>query len=123
MDGKRMFNTKTILTHVLLCICCAGMVLADQPGRTIEIHAHRYSFTPSEITVKKGETVKLELISDDVPHSLVIKDLGINQVVTKGKPAEVTFTPEKAGDFHGQCGHFCGSGHGQMTISVHVTGD
>ena len=118
-----MFKAKKILRIAALWICCAGMAVADQPGRTIEIHAHRYAFTPSEITVKKGETVKLKLISDDVTHSLLIKDLGIDQIVTKGKPAEVTFTPEKAGDFHGQCGHFCGSGHGQMSISVHVTGD
>jgi cytochrome c oxidase subunit 2 len=121
--GKRMFKTKMILKVAALSICCAGMAVADQPGRTIEIHAHRFAFTPSEITVKKGETVKLELFSDDVPHSLQIKDLGIDQTVTKGRPAEVTFTPEKAGDFHGQCGRFCGSGHGQMSISVHVTGD
>jgi cytochrome c oxidase subunit 2 len=117
-----MVKLETILRIAVLCICCAGMAVADRPDRTIEIHAHRYAFTPSEITVKKGETVNLKLFSDDVPHSLLIKDLGINQTVTKGKPVEVTFTPEKAGDFHGQCGHFCGSGHGQMSISVHVTG-
>ena len=92
-----------------------------EPERTIEIHAHRFAFSPSEITVKKGETVHLKLISDDVPHSLLIKDLGINQLVTKGKPAEVTFTPQQEGDFHGQCGHFCGAGHGKMAIDVHVT--
>jgi cytochrome c oxidase subunit 2 len=67
--------------------------------------------------------VKLKLISDDVTHSLLIKDLGINQTVSKGKPAEITFTPKKAGDFHGECGHFCGSGHGRMKFTVHATGD
>src|SRR3954454_12565454 len=122
MDGTLMFKSKTILRAAAVCICCAGTAIADQPGHTIEIHAHRYSFTPSEITLKKGETVKLELFSDDVAHSLLIKDLGINQAVSKGKPAEVTITPEKPGDFHGQCGHFCGSGHGKMTFTVHVTG-
>jgi len=123
MDETRMFKPKTVLRIAALCICSAGIAVADQPGRTIEIHAHRYTFTPSEITVKKGEPVKLKLFSDDVTHSLLIKDLGVNQIVSKGKSAEVTFTPEKAGDFHGQCGHFCGSGHGTMTFTVHVTGD
>lgn len=65
----------------------------------------------------------LKLFSDDVPHSLLIKDLGINQTITKGKPAEVTFTPGQVGDFHGQCGRFCGSGHGKMTFDVQVTGN
>jgi cytochrome c oxidase subunit 2 len=86
----------------------------------IEVHARRFSFVPAEITVKQGETVKLHLVSDDVPHSLVIKDLGVNQQVSKGHPADVTFTATNAGDFHGQCGRFCGSGHGSMLFTVHV---
>lgn len=88
--------------------------------RTIVIHAHRFAFSPSEITLKKGEPVKLQLISDDVAHSLLIPGLGINQLVTKAHPAEITVTPENAGDFHGQCGRFCGSGHGSMLFTVHV---
>jgi cytochrome c oxidase subunit 2 len=100
-----------------------GNATAAEPSRTIEIHAHRYAFSPSEITVKKGETVRLKLFSDDVPHSLLIKDLGVNQAITKGKPAEVILTPQRVGDFHGQCGRFCGSGHGDMLFDVHVTGN
>ena len=89
-------------------------------ANTIEIHAHRFNFSPAEITLKKGETVTLKLYSDDVPHSLVIRDLGVNQEVSKGHPGEVTVTPEKTGDFHGKCGRFCGSGHGSMSFTVHV---
>jgi len=114
---------KTSLITAALYLSCLGSGIAAGADRTIEIHAHRYAFTPSEITVKKGESVKLELFSDDVTHSLLIKDLGIDQTITKGKPAEVTFTPQKTGDLRGQCGHFCGSGHGKMTFVIHVTGD
>jgi cytochrome c oxidase subunit 2 len=89
-------------------------------AQAIEVHAKRFSFTPSEITVKKGETVKLSLISDDVTHELVIPDLQVKQEVSKGKPVEVTFVPNKVGDFKGMCGHFCGSGHASMTFVVHV---
>lgn len=119
-----MIPKKTkLITVAALCMCFLGTGVAANGDRTIEIHAHRYQFSPSEITVKKGETVKLKLFSDDVTHSLLIKDLGINQTIAKGKPAEVTFTPQKTGDFQGKCGHFCGSGHGKMTIAVHVTGN
>ena len=110
-----------LVIAVALCISTLKCTAIDEPDRTIEIHVHRFAFSPSEITVKKGETVRIKLISDDVTHSLLIKDLGINQVVTKGKPAEVTLTPQQAGDFHGECGHFCGAGHGKMAIAVHVT--
>jgi cytochrome c oxidase subunit II len=123
IEGKPMIRKTKLITGAMLCLSCLGTLIAADGNRTIEIHAHRYAFTPSEITVKKGETVKLELFSDDVTHSLLIKDLGINQLITKGKPAEVTLTPQKTGDFHGQCGHFCGSGHGKMTFVLHVTGD
>jgi cytochrome c oxidase subunit 2 len=96
---------------------------SQQEDSPIEVHAKRFSFVPAEITVKKGQTVKLHLVSDDVPHSLVIKDLGVNQSVSKDHPADVTFTANDVGDFHGQCGRFCGSGHGSMIFTVHVKPD
>jgi len=96
------------------------LVSQGQSAQTIEVHARRYSFVPAEITVPKGESVTLHLISDDVPHSLVVKGLGIDQTVTKGHPADVTFTPKDTGDFKGQCGRFCGSGHGSMLFMIHV---
>lgn len=94
---------------------------AQEAPRAIEIHAKRFSFRPSEITIKKGEPVKLELTSDDVPHSLLIEALHVNGTMTKGHVTEVLVTPQTAGDFKGKCGRFCGSGHGSMTFTVHVT--
>jgi cytochrome c oxidase subunit 2 len=94
----------------------------DAP-RTIEVHAKRFTFTPSEITLQVGETVKLHLTSDDVTHELVIPDLHVAQEINKGKPVDVTIVADKAGDFPGMCGHFCGSGHGSMTFAVHVKGN
>jgi cytochrome c oxidase subunit 2 len=93
---------------------------AQEGARTIEVHLKRFAFSPSEITLNKGETAKLMLISDDVPHSLVIRDLKVNALVTKDHPGEVTITPTTAGDFRGACGRFCGSGHGSMKFTVHV---
>jgi cytochrome c oxidase subunit 2 len=112
--GKLFALASTLMFH-------SWVGATTQPDRTIEIHAHRYAFSPAEITVRKGETVHLKLISDDVPHSLQIKDLGLNEAVTKGRPAEILLTPKQPGDFRGQCGRFCGSGHGQMMFAIHVT--
>jgi cytochrome c oxidase subunit 2 len=96
---------------------------AHGTNRSIEIHARRFSFVPAEITITKGQTVTLDLTSDDVPHSLVIKALGINQSITKGHTSEVILSPTTVGDFRGQCGRFCGSGHGSMVFTVHVKQD
>jgi cytochrome c oxidase subunit 2 len=110
----------------LLCVIFAqriSAVAAQSAARTIEIHAKRFSFSPAEITLKKGETVKLVVTSEDVTHSLLIPDLKVNAEATKDHPAEVTITPEKVGDFQGKCGHFCGEGHASMKFVAHVTGD
>jgi len=93
---------------------------AQNAGRTIEIHAKRFSFSPAQITLKKGETVKLVVTSEDVTHSLVIPDLQVKAEATKDQPGEVTVTPAKVGDFQGKCGHFCGKGHASMKFVAHV---
>ncbi len=98
----------------------ASVSIAQEPTNTIEIHAHRFSFDPAEITLKKGQTVKLRLISDDVDHSLVVHALKINAPIVKAHPTEIMVTPDSTGDFRGECGKFCGSGHGSMLFTVHV---
>lgn len=88
--------------------------------RAITVHAKQYAFLPAEITVYKGEPVKLILISDDVGHGLAVIGLGISADMPKGQPVEVTVTPEDDGDFPGRCSRFCGAGHREMKFVVHV---
>jgi cytochrome c oxidase subunit 2 len=113
----------TLAAFIVLSFMCCNRSSAQEPDRTIEIHARRYAFSPSDITIKKGETVRLKLVSDDVTHSLQVKGLGVDQTISKGHPAEITVMPKQDGDFQGQCGHFCGSGHGKMLMTFHVTGN
>jgi cytochrome c oxidase subunit 2 len=117
-------NTRVLPALIMTCLVVGGfqIVAAQEPARTIEIHAKRYNFTPSEITLKPGETVTLHLVSEDVAHSLLIPELKVNQEVSKGHPVDVKVTPNSTGDFRGKCGRFCGSGHGSMTFTVHVKG-
>ena len=86
----------------------------------IEIEAGRFSYSPSEITLKKGEPVVLVLTSRDVTHGLAIKDLGVKAEIKKGQTVEVELTPTKVGTFRGKCSHFCGKGHGSMVLEVNV---
>jgi cytochrome c oxidase subunit 2 len=110
---------QTLLVFGLLMSMPQRAHAADEV-RTIDIHAHRFAFVPSEVTLKPGETVKLRLYSDDVTHSLRVPGLRINQEISKGRPVEVTVTPNSVGDFPGQCGRFCGSGHGSMLFVIRV---
>jgi cytochrome c oxidase subunit 2 len=93
---------------------------ADEP-QTIEIHGKKFSYEPSDITLVKGVTYKLHLTSDDVPHSLRIKALGLNGPMKAGEFNDVLFTPEQSGDFKADCGLYCGVGHTKMSLVVHVS--
>ena len=91
----------------------------DQP-KVIEIHAKRFSFTPGQITITKGEAVTLAFTADDTTHGLSIPELGVNATFPKGKVTKVEVTPQQAGTFEGKCSHFCGVGHGSMVFTVEV---
>jgi cytochrome c oxidase subunit II len=89
-------------------------------ARVIPITAKRFNFSPAQITVKKGETVTLRLTSEDVTHGFYMKPLKIDEVIEPGKPTDVTITPQAAGTFTTICDHFCGSGHGNMHMTIVV---
>lgn len=92
---------------------------ADAP-RVVEISAKRFAFTPAEVHLKKGEPVTLRISSGDVTHGLYLKALGIDAEIEPGHAAEVTVTPQVAGRFQAICDHFCGSGHGNMHLTIVV---
>jgi cytochrome c oxidase subunit II len=118
----QMKNAVRYIAVVVLCLaaCEWAPTHAQEQPRVIEIHAKRFSFTPGEITIAKGETVTLSLTSEDVTHGLSIPELGVNVTIMKGKVTNVELTPQQAGTFQGQCTHFCGVGHGSMVFSVQV---
>lgn len=89
-------------------------------GIVITIHAERYKFVPSEITLKQGQKVKLIFISSDVPHGIAVTDLGISANFSKAHPNQVVLTPDKFGTFEGECSRYCGAGHGKMKLEIHV---
>lgn len=94
--------------------------LRAQEPKVIEITAKRFAFTPNEITLKKGETVKLRVVSEDVTHGLYLKPLKIDADIEPGKTTEIAVTPQTVGKFTAICDHFCGVNHGNMKMSIVV---
>jgi cytochrome c oxidase subunit 2 len=111
---------------LVLSLCAAGSAIfvpsarGEAAPQRVEITAQQFLFKPGEITVKAGQPAVLVLKSLDVGHGLSIHDLGFDIKVKAGETAEVTFTPNKTGDFIGHCSVFCGSAHGSMTFTLHV---
>jgi cytochrome c oxidase subunit 2 len=108
---------------VLAIVALSGMsgATADAGVPTLTIHAVRYQFDPAEITLKKGQPVRLVFTADDVAHGISIPDLGVHLDLPKHKEETVIVTPRIAGDFDGECSKYCGTGHSGMTFLVHVT--
>jgi cytochrome c oxidase subunit 2 len=109
---------------MLLVLCFSTLtgviVRAQDRPRRIEVTAKRFAYEPAEITVKKGQPVVFVIRSIDTTHGLRFRELNLNVTVSKGRTAELQFKPEKTGDFVGSCSVFCGSGHGTMTLMLHV---
>lgn len=116
----KILSPRFIATAIAVVICLQPSPAQNAPRR-IEIAAKRFGFTPNEITLKKGEPVVILLTSKDANHGLKAKELGLSIKANKGQTSEVPLTPTQVGTFVGQCSVFCGSGHGQMKLTFHVT--
>ena len=76
--------------------------------------AKKFEFSPSTITVNKGDKVKIKITSTDVNHGFAIPEYGVSQKVDFGKTEVIEFTADKSGEFTFFCNVFCGSGHKEM---------
>jgi len=121
MRPLALFRTGAALAALAagLGLAGGGARAAEEP-KVIAITAKRFEFSPKEITLKLGETVKLQLTSEDVTHGFFAKPLGIDEVIVPGKTTEVVVTPKAAGRYTTICDHFCGSGHGGMKMTIVV---
>ena len=105
-----------------LLAVAGGPARAQDEPRVIAITAKRFEFSPNQITLSKGETVKLRIQSEDVTHGLFVRPLGIDAEIAPGRVTELTVTPQAAGTYRAICDHFCGAGHGGMKMTIVVEG-
>ena len=80
--------------------------------------AAHYAADPTQAIADANLT---DVTSADVNHGVKVKELNLSIKANKGQTSEVPFTPTQVGTFVGQCSVFCGSGHGQMKMTFHVT--
>jgi len=118
-------NSESMLSMiVLLLVPFTSSLRGANPDtlspRVVEITAKRFEFTPNQITLKKGETVKLVLHSEDVTHGFFMRALKLDEEIEAGKTRELLVTPQVTGSFTTICHHFCGVNHGNMKMTVVV---
>ena len=113
------FGKLCMALAVLPLLSGARQARPETPTR-IEITASKFQYSPNEITLKKGQQVTLVFHSADVTHGFKLPELNIKSEIHKDKDTEITITPMQTGQFVGKCAHYCGKGHGSMTMLVHV---
>ncbi len=84
--------------------------------RVVDYDAFQYRFDPDPLVVRSGERVRLEAMSRDVVHGVMIPevDFTTDMPTDRRKPAEFV-APAAPGEYQVFCSVFCGPGHGDMT--------
>lgn len=92
----------------------AGWLEAAESERVIEVVAKRFSFTPAEIELERGEPVTLAISSLDFAHGFNVPDFGVRADLMPGRVTRIALRPMQAGRFDFLCDNFCGDGHETM---------
>ncbi len=79
-------------------------IINEEVAKEFTISGQNFSFTPSMITVKKGDKVKITFNNVDGFHDFVIDEYGVATKQAKSPYTEVVeFTADKVGSFEYYC--------------------
>lgn len=109
----RSFRTRSLWSLALVLLWC-GQAHAAEPLE-VRITARQSEFKPGTITVRKGEPVRLLLVSEDADHTFVIDDFGIARALPANREVVVELTPHREGRFRFRCSSYLEEGHEQMS--------
>src|SRR6266404_2651743 len=120
MDRRRFFQlSSTAVAASILGVRARPAAAAHE--QVVHLTAKQFEYDPSEITVKKGIPVLIEIVSLDRKHGFTIPQLKVRTDVKPGQKNVVRFTPHDVGRFNFHCDLFCGSGHEGMAGTLVVT--
>ena len=90
--------------------------------RTFRIDARQFAYTPAELQVNPGDTVTIQLVSNDVVHGLYVDGYGVAVEADPGQTASLSFVANKPGSFRFRCNVTCGAMHpfmiGKLTVGA-----
>ena len=130
--------TWTILPAVLLAVVAIVSLptifeLADRDDDAIEVFVEgqqwwwQYSYdldgdgeyeivTANDLVIPAGETVNLEITSNDVIHSFWVPQLNGKKDAVPGRTHQWKIQAHEPGEYWGTCTEFCGLSHADMRI-------
>jgi cytochrome c oxidase subunit 2 len=149
MNGTSGFVPRTAIrsTPILAVFALAAGMLgvlaqharaAQDNVQEIQVSAKKFEFTPSEIDVKQGAHVRLEVTPTDREHGFELEvypegsdkkgDPGLkvsgdkpSYKIQQGQTQTIEFIAVQAGTYDFKCIVYCGSGHHGMKGTIVVT--
>lgn len=87
----------------LVALVPEWVLAAPQPEGAIRISVSRQGFDPPTLTLRRGESAKLVLVSADVEHCFAVDELRVEKRVVPGRETHLTVVPDRAGVFAFYC--------------------
>lgn len=120
---------KTRLAYGIL-VALAALLVAFAPfpagenahaaNHVVRVEASQFSYSPSVISVNRGDTVTIELVSTDVVHGLYVDGYGVSVEADPGQTKTLTFVADRSGSFRFRCNVTCGAMHPFMIGKLNV---
>ena len=98
-----------------------GSTSVNGPAETIdvEITIEDFSFDPTVINIDLGDEIAAELANDgEQTHTFTVNEFLVDEELTSGQDADVSFTPNEPGEFT----YFCRIHPDEMRGTLRVTG-
>ena len=115
MNSRRRVRRRSLMCAVLLVILTPPLG-SSQDRKVVRVSAERFTFTPSQVKVKRGMVIEFRLRSDDTNHGFRIVGSEANVIIPKRGRGEATlvFRADTAGRYTFECSKMCGAGHSFM---------
>jgi cytochrome c oxidase subunit 2 len=123
----------TLIVFIIFGLTAQSMFKLDRipaGAMTVEVKGWRYWWdynypeqgvrNSGELIVPVGKPLVLKVTGGDVIHSYRITSLVGTQDAIPGVTTRIIVTPEKVGDYYGQCVELCGASHANMRFRVKV---
>jgi cytochrome c oxidase subunit 2 len=121
MPGGTRIRRSSLAAAAVLVVLAAPQG-SSQDRRVVRVVAERFTFTPSQVKVKRGTVVEFRVRSDDTNHGFHIVGSNANVIIPKRGRGEATliFEADAAGHYTFECSKMCGAGHSFMRGSITV---
>lgn len=110
-------NGRRIARWAILLLVVSTILLAPIPAfhtpstHDISIDASQFEYSPSRLTVNRGDTVRVTLAASDVVHGFFLDGYEIDSRVEPGISQQFTFSADTPGKFRYRCSVACGPLH------------